>query len=100
MTLNLNDPEDLTLERVREFIASVDDSVNRQLRVTTGGIAFMSDTIGGRNLEGIAFRIETWGEGNGWVGTIAADNDSWVQRIFAVLRANWPNPTDNYIDTY
>ena len=100
MTLNLNDSEDLTLKRVGEFIASVDDSADRQLRVTAGGVAFISDTVAGRNLEGLAFRLETWAEGNGHVGPRAAKKEEWVKRVHAVLKRNWPKPTDTFIDQY
>ena len=100
MTLNLNDAEDLTIKRVGDFIASVDDSANRQLRVTAGGIASISDTVAGRNLEGLAFSIEAWAEGNGLVGPRAAKNEEWVKRVHALLKGNWPKPKDTFIDQY
>jgi len=96
--LDLNDPDDLTLDRVKELIASVDDSCHRQLRVSTGGIAYISDEIGNINIDGLAFRFETWLQGNGYVGAAAAQDAAWVNKIYTRLRENWPKPKDTFID--
>ena len=95
MTLKLNDPEDLTLDRVKMFVAACDDSVHRQLRVTQGGVAFRSDTVGGGNIEGIAFRLETWARGNDYTGKKASLDEKWVGRIYEILRINWPKPSSS-----
>lgn len=100
MTIDLNEPEELTLEQVRKLIASCDDSVHRQLRVTQGGTVFISDTVGASHLEGIALRLETWVAGNDYLGVKASQDNEWVQRIYNVLRRNWPEPTDSYLDNY
>lgn len=97
-TVDLN--QTFTTKDVAALLASKDDSQNRQLRVGTDGIAFISDDVGARNLTDIAFRLETWDRGNGYVGAEAANDPEWVARIEAVLRKNWPNPTDSYIDGY
>jgi hypothetical protein len=97
MTINLNDPEELTLEKVSQFIASCDDSAHRQIRVTQGGIAFISDSVGADHTEGIAFRLETYVANNGYLGVEAAQDANWVRQIYDVLKTNWPEPTSSYI---
>lgn len=100
MMLNLNNPDELTLDGVRELIASKDDSRHRQLRVTKDGMAYLSDMVGNADTEGLAFRFETWDGGNDYVGLAASQDEAWIGRIFAALKNNWPNPTDTYLDNY
>jgi hypothetical protein len=100
MRINLNDSKEFTLENVRKLIASQDDTVNTQFRVTNDGFLFLSKSIGNKDLEGIKFRLETNVAFNGYVGTEAAKNESWVKRIFTVVKNNWPKPTSTYIDTF
>lgn len=100
MEINLNDPEDFTLENVRKLIASEDDTVHTQFRVTKNGKLILSRTVGNRNLDDILFRLETNGAFNGYVGAKAAENDGWVTRIFNVIKKNWPEPEDSYIDRF
>jgi hypothetical protein len=101
MKINLNNPDELTLEAVSKLIGSVNDSTHTQLRVTHEGIAFMSNTdVGLQNVEGLAFRLETWSRGNDYVGQRASTDHEWVGRIYEVLKANWPEPTSTYIDLY
>jgi hypothetical protein len=96
--IDLKDPNALSLENVRKLLASKDDSRHRQLRVTSDGIAFISDDIGNLNLDGILFRFETWFAGNGYCGPEAAADDAYVREIYEDLKTNWPNPKDSYID--
>jgi hypothetical protein len=98
MTINLNNREDKTLEKIREFIASCDDSIPRQIRVTSGGIAFISDTTGGESIEGLAFRLETYDAGNSYLGVEASQDDKWVKEVLDILTENWPTPKASYID--
>lgn len=98
MQIDLNDPTAFTLEGVRQLLASKDDSVHRQLRVTTNGIAFLSDEYGNTNLGDLLFRFETWDAGNSYCGPAAAADDAWVQKVYDDLKKNWPNPTSSYID--
>ena|SRR2546422_117185 len=100
MTLNLNESENFTIERVRQFIASCDDSVHRQIRVTDGGIVFISDTVGASHTEGIAFCLESFIAGNDYFGAKASRDDKWVGRIHAALKNNWPHPSSPYIDAF
>ena len=100
MRIYLNDPKEFTIENVRRLIASEDDSVNTQFRVTKDGFLFLSRKVGLDDLENIAFRLETNGAGNDYVGKNAAKDDKWVKRVFDVVSQNWPNPTDIYFDDF
>ena len=100
MSINLNNPKEFTLRGVQKLIASVDDSKNRQLRVTQDGKAFISDKVGHQDIEDLAFRLETWDEGSDYLGKNASSDKEWVERIYNCLKENWPNPTDPYIEIY
>ncbi|WP_166360212.1 hypothetical protein [Pseudomonas akapageensis] len=100
MQIDLNDPAQFTLEGVRQLIAGADGAVHNQLRVTRAGIAFISTVVGGRDTDGLSFRLETWAAGSGCVGPVAASDAVWVQQIFNALQQNWPNPPYDYIDVY
>ena len=99
--IDLNTPDGLTLENVRQLLASASDDEHTQLRVTRAGIAYISSGIvGGTDIEGLLFRLETWAKGSGYVGRIAASDEVWVMQIFNALRQNWPDPPFDYIDVY
>lgn len=100
MQIDLNDPAQLTLEQVRQLLAEGNDRIHNQLRVTRGGSAYLSQVTGGRELEGLLFRLETWAAGSGCVGSVAAADDRWVQQVYNVLSSNWPKPASDYIDIY
>ncbi|AMS22812.1 hypothetical protein C4K00_3693 [Pseudomonas synxantha] len=101
MQINLNNPEDLTQAAVRELLASASDDEHTQLRVTKEGIAYISSgTVGGVNIDGLLFRLETWAKGSGYVGIVAASDEVWVMQIFNALKQNWPTPSSDYIDIY
>lgn len=90
--------KEFTMEDVRKLLASKDDSQHRQLRVTNNGIAYISDEVGADNIDGLAFRFETWIAGNGYCGLKASQDASWVSEVFDDLKKNWPNPKSTYID--
>lgn len=100
MEINLNDPNDFTKENIKKLIASENDSVHTQFRVTNKGVLFLSKDVGNQNLEGIVFRIETNCAGNGYVGEKASMDENWVNRIYTVFNSNWPNPKHNYTDVF
>jgi coproporphyrinogen III oxidase len=100
MRINLNDPNEFTIENVRKLIASHDDSVHTQFRVTKDGYLFLSERVGNRNLEGILFRLETNSSYAGYVGINASKNDHWVSCIYNVVKKNWPTPSSSYIDLF
>jgi hypothetical protein len=97
MTINLNN---LTIDDVRQLIASASDETNVQIRVTKDGVAYISTTVGSEDTDGLAFRFETFSAGSDHVGEAASQDDAWVQRIYEALKKNWPNPTSEYIDEF
>ena len=100
MQIDLNNPAEFTLENVRKLLASGDDTTDTQLRVSRDGIAYLSKKVAADDIDALAFRLETWDAGNGYVGPKAAADDSFVTRIFNVLGKNWPNPSLSYIDLF
>lgn len=100
MQIDLNSPDGLTLEAVRQLLASASDDAHNQLRVTKDGTAYLSTVTGGQDIGGLRFRLETWSKGSGYVGNVAASDDVWVRQIFNALKDNWPNPPYDYIDVY
>jgi hypothetical protein len=98
--IDLNTPDGLTLEAVRQLLASASDDEHTQLRVTKDGIAYLSAVTGGQDIDGLLFRLETWAKGSGYVGNVAASDEVWVMQIYNALRDNWPNPPYDYIDVY
>lgn len=101
MQIDLNAPGGLTLEAVRQLLASASDNEHTQLRVTKGGIAYLSSgVVGGADIDGLLFRLETWAKGSGYVGRVAASDEVWVMQIYNALKENWPNPPFDYIDVY
>ena len=101
MQIDLKNPESLTLSAVRKLLASASDDVHTQLRVSKQGIAYISSgVVGGVDIDGLLFRLETWAAGSGYVGNIAASDEVWLMQIFNALKENWPNPPFDYIDVY
>nr|WP_273424271.1 hypothetical protein [Halomonas sp.] len=98
MQLDLTTP--YTQHDVAQLLASKDDRQSRQLRVSTTGIAYLSDDVGADDLNGVLFQLETWDAGNGYVGHAAAKDQKWVSRIYQVLQDNWPKPISSYIDQF
>ncbi|WP_426114790.1 hypothetical protein [Pseudomonas sp. DSP3-2-2] len=101
MPINLSDPASFTLDAVRQMLASGDDSVHNQLRVSKDGIAWLStDAVGGANTEALLFRLETWSAGSGCVGPVPASDGVWVMQIYNALKDNWADPRLDYVDVY
>lgn len=100
MQINLNNKNEFTVDKLKELMASEDDSVNTQFRVSKDGILFISKDVGNQNIDDILFRLETNGMGNGYVGKTASENTLWVKRIYKVIKENWPNASSTYIDNY
>ncbi len=96
MQIDLNQP--FTTKDVKALLASKNDGEHRQLRVSADGIAFLSDVVGNIDTDDLAFSVETWSAGNGYVGQEAANDLNWVNKVEAILRENWPNPTDTFIE--
>lgn len=100
MDIDLNDQAQFTLERVRQLLASGNGTRHNQLRVNRAGRAWLSEVVGGAQLDGLLFRLETWAGGSGCVGPVAAQDERWVRQVFKALQDNWPKPSSDYIDLY
>jgi hypothetical protein len=48
--------------------------------------------VGAEDIDNLCFRLETWLAGNGYVGSDAANDDEWIDRVCKVLQENWPDP--------
>ena len=96
MQIDLNQP--FTTEDIKTLLASKDDSMHRQLRVSADGIAYLSDVVGNIDTDGLAFSVATWPFGKGFTGEEAANDASWVNKVESILRGNWPEPTDTFIE--
>lgn len=54
MHIDLNNPEGLTPEAVRQLLASASDDVHTQLRVSKDGRAYLSSgVVGGTDIDGL-----------------------------------------------
>jgi hypothetical protein len=101
MPINLNNPDSLTHDAVRQMIAAAQDRVHNQLRVGRDGRVWIStEAVGGVDIEGLLFRLETWAAGSGCVGPVAASDAVWVTQIFNAIRDNWADPRTDYVDVY
>lgn len=98
MKIDLN--SDFTLKDVAALLRSATDKEHTQLRVSDKGIAYISNDVGVRNLSGVKFRLGTWAAGNDYVGENAAQDNEWIEKIYRVLKNNWPNPSLDYIDHF
>jgi hypothetical protein len=98
--INLNQPGALTRKSVAQLIASASDKTHTQLRVTKDGLAVISTRVGADAIDDLAFRLETFSAGTDHVGPAAAQDAEWVNRIYKVLKDNWPIPSSSYIDFF
>lgn len=100
-TIDLANPDALTHESVARLIASASDETHTQLRVTKDGLAFIStSSIGSENIDELAFQVESFSAGSDYVGQAAAQDAEWVNRIYKILKDNWPKPSNWYIDLF
>jgi len=98
LTIDLKDPQQLTRENVAKLIGSQLDTKDWQLCVTKDGVAYLSDIVGTEDVDGLAFRLETWCAGNNYVGFQAAHDPHWVEQVFRDLSENWPEAKDTLVD--
>ncbi|MEY8301292.1 hypothetical protein [Thomasclavelia ramosa] len=96
---NINE---MSLNDFKNLIASGDDSHNNQIRVTTMGEVFLSqDIVGAEDLEGIAFRLETFDAGNDYVGKPASEDNDHVVSMYNAIKANWDkNLRETYLNNW
>ena len=97
MNLNLNDPNDFTIDGVRRLLASKTGSepANEypgiyQLRITKDSIAYIKDNWHpptDSDEQNLAIRFETWDRT--YVGKDAANDDKWVNSVYLMLKRWW-----------
>ena len=101
MRIDLKQPGALTPDSVRDLLASASDDTDTQLCVTKEGVAFIRSLtagIGPDNMDGLAFRLETWLKGTGSVGSHVLQHAQWVEQVYRALLDNWPTPMSDVID--
>lgn len=89
----------LTLDQLRDLIASGDDSHDNQIRIKIDGEIFLSSDVGADNLTGIQARFDTFDAYNDYVGPRAAADSKFIQRLFNAIQA-WKKSPRPYIDDW
>jgi hypothetical protein len=97
MNLNLNDPNEFTIDGVRRLLASKTGSEPAdeypgiyQLRVTKNGIAYIKHNWQpptDSDEQNHAVLFETWHRS--YVGKDAANTDWWVNHVYNMLKRWW-----------
>jgi len=96
-------------EQLKRLFASCDDTAGHHiLYVTPDGevvIVQLPQNLGPAgwasvNKDNIKFRLETWIRGNGYTGSKAAENPTWINRIFECITNHWEKGTKGYIDVF
>lgn len=92
----------ITLGQFRMLIACGNDRHNNQIRVTKGGMVYLSeDIVGSEQLEDVALCFETFSAHNGYVGVKAAEDNSHVIPLYYALTGNWRKGCSHtYIDSF
>ena len=75
-------------------------SSRTQIRISKDGILYLSEIVGNEEVDGLAFRLETFIANNGYIGLEAAKDEEWIKRLYDCLSENWPNPSSTYIDDF
>lgn len=89
----------LTIEELKDLIASGDDSKANQIRIGVDGSIFLSGVVGANNLDGIVGRFETFDANNDYVGSFAASNERYIKRLFHTIE-QWKKSPRSYIDIW
>jgi uncharacterized protein YxjI len=88
-TLQIDDPEDFTIENIKKLIASKDDSKTRQLRVAKAGLIYLSDFHMPPDDSIHALVYETWIRGADYCGKAASEDSHWVSEVYNWLQKDW-----------
>lgn len=87
----------LTIEQFRDLIASGDDSHANQIRITKEREIFLSPIVGAVDIENIIGRFETFDAGNGYVGKQAAEDSTYIDKMFKGVQ-EWKKTKRTYMD--
>lgn len=104
MNIDLNNPRALTFDSVRDLLASGRTDIELEIRVTHGGIVFLSDVTGPHDLDDICFRITDMNmdpEDAEFVGpdAVAAIDDGLVDQVQRTIEKNWKHkPSGRSVD--
>jgi len=104
MTINLNNPGALNFANVRALLASGRSDIELEIRVTHGGIVFLSDVTGPHGMGEICFRITDMNmdpEDAEFVGpnAAAATDDGLVDQVQRTIEKNWKHkPSRRSVD--
>lgn len=90
----------LTPDEFKDLIASADDSVDNQIRVTEEGDIYVSTIVGDRDIEGLRFRFETFEAGEGYVGKEAAKDDRYLEGMYEDLKQYWYDGSRGFIEMF
>ncbi|OHW62038.1 hypothetical protein EUAN_14860 [Andreesenia angusta] len=90
----------LTPEEFKDLIASADDSVDNQIRVTEEGEIYISTIVGDRDTDGLRFRFETFEAGEGYVGKSAASDDRYLEGMYEDLKQYWYDGSRGLIEMF
>jgi hypothetical protein len=101
VSIDLSKRGGLSRDSVRRLIASGDDRVRNQLCVTRRGVAFLHVGDDPVRAHALAFQLESFQPGNGYVGPAAAQDREWIERIHRCLATtDWQHLENEYIDCY
>lgn len=102
--MNLNHPK---IDELRHLLENADDKEDSHMMwVARDGVVHLDPLEGSSPLrlstqhEDMAFRLETFVAGNGYVGAAAAVDDDWVSRLFRALVSHWREGTRGYVDVF
>ena len=98
----------LSKEDVKELLAAQDDEKgHHMLWVSTDGevrldlIPEQLTPLGyAERVDNLKFRFESYQCGAGYVGSEAATDEKWVDRVHKALTENWAAGTLEYVDHY
>jgi hypothetical protein len=96
MTINLNNLGALNFANVRTLLAAGRTNIELEIRVTHGGIVFLSDVTGPHDLDDICFRITDMNmdlNDAEFVGpnAAAATDDRLVDQVQRTIAKYWKN---------
>ena len=90
----------LTQEEFKDLIASADDSVDNQIRVTEEGDIYVSTVVGDMDTDGLRFRFETFEAGEGYVGKDAAKDARYLEGMYEDLKPYWYDGSQGFIEMF
>ena len=91
---------ELTENKLKRMITNANDNISHQLRVEENGDIYISTITGGKEIEDLKFRWETWQAYNNYVGPFAASDSDYIKSTVGYIRKCWEKGVSGYCDTY